>query len=222
MRKVEIAPSILSADFSRLGEEIREVEAYSGRIHIDVMDGHFVPNLTMGPVVVRSIRPVTKLPLEVHLMVTDPIKFVEPFAEAGADRLIFHVEVGDTERVAGAVGEAGCAAGLALNPETRWDGTERFMSAFDLVTIMTVSPGFGGQEFREDVLPKIAAARGSLTESGLDVDIEVDGGIDSNTAQRAGQAGANVFVAGQAIFGLQDAAAAARELAVAVGARRDG
>jgi ribulose-phosphate 3-epimerase len=216
---VEIAPSILSADFSRLGEEIRRVEPFAGRIHVDVMDGHFVSNLTMGPDVVRSIRPVTSLPIEVHLMVEDPAMFVEPFSRAGANRLIFHVEIADDVlAVAEKVTAAGPTAGIALKPSTPWTDAEPWLEFIDLVIVMTVEPGFGGQAFIEEMLPKIGKAHRSVVESGMTVDIEVDGGIDAQTAPRAKEAGANVFVAGNAIFKTNDPAAAAREIALLVGA----
>lgn len=220
MRPVELAPSILSADLSRLAEEIGSVEPYAGRIHVDVMDGHFVPNLTMGPVVVASIRPVTSLPIEVHLMVEDPGLFVDPFAEAGADRLIFHIEVArDPAGLGRRIRQKGPAAGIALNPETPWRRVVGCLAEFDLVTVMTVNPGFGGQGFLEEVLPKVAEARETASERGLSVDIEVDGGIDSATAVRARKAGANVFVAGHAVFRSGDPALAARAIYEAIGAR---
>lgn len=216
---VELAPSILSADFSRLGEEVRLVERYAGRIHVDVMDGHFVPNLSMGPDVVRSLRPVTSLPIEVHLMVENPAMFVEPFTRAGADRLMFHVEVADDPTaLVEKIRSAGPAAGIALKPATPWEGLESLLRVVDLVILMTVEPGFGGQVFLEEVLPKIAEARATIMQKGLSVDIEVDGGIDSQTAARAREAGANVFVAGNAIFGEQNPTAAAEAIAGAIGA----
>lgn len=219
MRPVEVAPSILSADFSRLGDQIRLVEPYAGRIHVDVMDGHFVPNLSMGPVVVKSIRPITKLPIEVHLMVASPENFLRAFAEAGADRLIFHLEVvEDPSALAKAVRNFGISAGLALNPETPWDGVEPYLGEIDLVILMTVNPGFGAQAFLEHVLPKVERAHSRLTYLNADADIEVDGGIGPTTAPKARQKGANVFVAGNAIFSSEDPAGAARDLAALVGA----
>lgn len=221
-RENEVAPSILAADFSRLADEIRLVEKYSDRLHIDVMDGHFVPNLSLGPVVVSSLRPVTKLPLEVHLMVEHPDDFVDAFIEAGADRLIFHAEVsGDARALIGSIKEKGCSAGLALNPETPFMGVElgveEGLDELDLLLCMTVNPGFGGQGFLEEVLPKIEEASRALTARGLSVDIEVDGGINPVTAARAKEAGANVFVAGNSIFRDKDPAEAARALAESVG-----
>jgi ribulose-phosphate 3-epimerase len=218
-RSTEIAPSILSADFSRLGEQVGLVEPYAGRVHVDVMDGHFVPNLSIGPAIVASLRPCTKLPLEVHLMVTDPAKFVGPFARAGADRLIFHVEAeGDPLEIAGQIRAAGCSAGIALNPETPWEAAARYAEEVDLVLTMTVHPGFGGQGFIEEVLGKVGEVRRALIETGSAADVEVDGGIDPATAARARKAGANVFVAGHAIFRAEDPAAAAQAIAHAVGA----
>lgn len=214
MTVMEVAPSILSADFARLAEQVEMVTPYAGRIHIDVMDGHFVPNLTMGPALVASLRRVTKLPLEVHLMVEHPTLFVKAFAEAGADRLVFHIEVvEDPSGLANEIGARGVNAGLALNPETPWEIVSGKLKGFDLVTVMTVNPGFGGQVFLSEVLPKVEQARLEVIEEGLDVDIEVDGGIDLSTVEKAKLAGANVFVAGHAIFGSADPADAARELA---------
>jgi len=199
-RETEVAPSILAADFSRLADEIRLVEKYSDRLHIDVMDGHFVPNLSMGPMVVSSLRSVTKLPLEVHLMVERPDEFIDVFIEAGADRLIFHTEVSaDARALIGSIKEQGCAAGLALNPETPFTGAQEGLDEIDLLLCMTVNPGFGGQGFLEGVLPKIEEARRALTAGGLSVDIEVD--------------------AGNSIFRDKDPAEAARALAEAVGRR---
>lgn len=221
-RPIEIAPSILSADLSRLAAEVDAVAPFSGRIHIDVMDGHFVPNLSMGPGIVSSLRPHTALPLEVHLMVEDPAMFVEPFAKAGADRIIFHAEVADDHSVvADKIRAASCSAGVALRPATPIASVLSVLSEVDLVLVMTVQPGFGGQAFMPEMLVKVAEVRQALTERGADTDIEVDGGIDPATAPRAREAGANVFVAGNAIFRSGQAGgpgAAAIELARAVGA----
>lgn len=220
MRRYELAPSILSADFARLGEQIAAVERYSGRIHVDVMDGHFVPNLTMGPVVVRSIRPVVSVPIEVHLMVREPDIFVDAFIDAGADRLIFHIEVRpDPRELVVTIQKRGAAAGLALNPETPWERIEGHLEDIDLVTVMTVNPGFGGQAFLVEMLPKVAAARRSVTERSLSVDIEVDGGVTPTTAARAKEAGANVFVAGNSVFESPDPSEAARRLVDVIGSR---
>lgn len=211
---LEIAPSILSADFSRLGEEIKAVEPHASRMHVDVMDGHFVPNLTMGPVVVQSIRPATQLPIEVHLMVTDPALFTGPFIEAGADRIIFHVEtVTDPLAVCRLINAAGASAGVALSPETDWTEGADWLAAADLALIMTVRPGFGGQAFLHEMLAKVRAARTGVPAA---TDVEVDGGIDSVTARLARDAGANVFVAGNSIFKAEDPAEAAKGLRIAL------
>ncbi len=211
---LEIAPSILSADFSRLGDEIKAVEPHASRIHVDVMDGHFVPNLTMGPVVVQSIRPATRLPIEVHLMVTGPALFIGPFIEAGADRIIFHVEtVNDPLALCRLINAAGASAGVALSPETDWTDGADWLEAADLALIMTVRPGFGGQTFLHEMLGKVQAARNGAPAS---MDVEVDGGIDSATAPLARDAGANVFVAGNSIFKAADPANAAKSLRIAI------
>lgn len=219
-RRLEIAPSILAADFSCLADEISKVEAFSGRLHIDVMDGHFVPNLSMGPAVVSSLKGKTRLPMEVHLMIERPEDFVGAFINAGADRLIFHVEVStDPVGLARSIKEKGCAAGLALSPKTSLDVAEKALEEVDLLLCMTVNPGFGGQSFIDDVLVKVRQAEQGLTALGLNVDIEVDGGIDPVTGPRARKAGANVFVAGNSIFAAKDPADAARNLAEALGVR---
>lgn len=214
----ELAPSILSADLGRLADEVAAVEPYSGRIHVDVMDGHFVPNLTMGPVVVKGLSSKTELPLEVHLMIEDPRSYIEPFAEVGASTLIFHVEVVRSEEVAEVcrrIHDAGLKAGIALNPETAWE--ERFLvDGLDLVCVMCVNPGFGGQSFMAEMLPKVTLIRKAVTAGGSSADIEVDGGIDPETASRARAAGANVFVAGNAVFGADDPGRAAKEMKMVV------
>lgn len=222
MNQSELAPSILAADFARLGEEIAAVLPYAGRIHVDVMDGHFVPNLSMGPATVRGIRPVTPVPIEVHLMVESPAMFVEAFTEAGADRIVFHVEAEpDAATLARRIRELGPAAGLAIKPSTAWSSAEPFLGEVDLVILMTVEPGFGGQQFIEDMLPKISEARKMIRQSGLGVDIEVDGGIDTDTGERARKAGANVFVAGSSIFDNDDPAGAAAQIARAIAREED-
>jgi ribulose-phosphate 3-epimerase len=219
MRGAELAPSILAADFSHLGEEVSKVEKYSKRLHVDVMDGHFVPNLSMGPAVVASLKGKTHLPMEVHLMVERPQDFIEDFIRAGAARLIFHAEVSkNPKELARAIKKAGAAVGIAINPETPFDRLEEGIEEVDLLLCMTVNPGFGGQAFLDEVLPKVRQAQTALTAGGLNVDIEVDGGINSVTGPRAREAGANVFVAGNSIFGDEDPDAAARKLAEAIGA----
>jgi ribulose-phosphate 3-epimerase len=200
--RIKIAPSILSADFSRLGEEVRAVEeAGADQIHVDVMDGHFVPNLSMGPVVVEALRRVTRLPLDVHLMITDPEKYTPAFLKAGASHITFHVEAHpDPPRLAAFIRERGVGAGISLNPGTPAASVLPLVEHFDLILVMTVHPGFGGQSFLGENLEKVRAVRAVAGA----VDIQVDGGIDRNTAVLAREAGANVFVAGNAIFGAPD------------------
>jgi ribulose-phosphate 3-epimerase len=199
---IQIAPSILAADFSRLGEQVAEAErAGVERIHIDVMDGHFVPNLTMGPVVVEGLRPRTRLPLEVHLMVTDPAKFVDPFIKAGANLVIVHHEVlPDPVPLLKRIKASGAKAGLAINPDASVDVVAPYLGLLDLVLCMTVFPGFGGQPFRAESPDRIRHLRQLIDTTNPACDLEVDGGIDANTAPLATQAGANVLVVGTALF----------------------
>jgi ribulose-phosphate 3-epimerase len=214
-----IAPSILAADFSRLGELVREVEAGGAdRIHIDVMDGHFVPNLSMGPVVVKGLRPVTRLPLEVHLMVADPAQFVESFLKAGADTLIVHQEVvADNHPLLDEVRGRGKKIGVAINPGTPVEALDPYLPDIDLALCMTVWPGFGGQAFLPESPGRIAALRELIAQRNPRCELEVDGGIDLRTAPACAKAGANVFVAGTSIFGAKAGPrAATAELAAAV------
>jgi ribulose-phosphate 3-epimerase len=198
-----IAPSILAADFSRLGELVREATAAgANRIHIDVMDGHFVPNLSMGSVVCKGLRPVTDRPLEVHLMVEDPWKFVDGFIAAGADTVIFHLEVAaDPIPVLKQIREAGKKVGLAFNPDSPIDRIAPFLADIDLALLMTVFPGFGGQSYRPESNARIRQLAKLIRERNPNCELEVDGGIDSRTIGDAARAGANVFVAGTAVFG---------------------
>ena len=210
MQKILIAPSILSADFSKLGDEIRAVDkAGADWIHIDVMDGHFVPNITIGPLVVKSIRPVTKLPLDVHLMIDNPGKYVESFARAGSDMITFHIEsLGeDPKEVIRLVRYFKKKVGLSIKPKTDLKVLEPILQSVDMVLIMTVEPGFGGQEFIFDCLPKIEQLRKIFKK-----DIQVDGGINELTAKEIIEKGANVIVAGSAVFGAKDYAAAIKKL----------
>lgn len=197
-----IAPSILSADFARLGEEVRAIdEAGADWIHIDVMDGHFVPNLTIGPGVVKALRPHTDKPLDVHLMISPVDSFLEDFAEAGADLITVHPEAGPhLHRTVQRVKALGKKAGVSLNPGTVPDVVDYVLDDVDLVLVMSVNPGFGGQKFISSQLRKIEAIAEKITGRGLSVDIEVDGGIDAQTAPLAVSAGANVLVAGSATF----------------------
>jgi len=201
-----IAPSILSADFSRLGEEIAAIEEGGADwVHVDVMDGHFVPNITIGAPVVASIRKITKLPLDVHLMIQDPDKYIEKFAKAGADIITIHVETSPhLHRSVQFIKDQGCKAGVSLNPATSLSTLDHILSEVDMVLIMTVNPGFGGQEFIPSVLPKIKRLKEKISEKGIAVDIEVDGGVNINTISKVAQAGGNIFVAGNAVFTTPD------------------
>jgi ribulose-phosphate 3-epimerase len=209
---IRVAPSILSADFAALGEDISRVAGEADWLHVDVMDGHFVPNLTIGPPVVRSIRRHTGLPLDCHLMMTNPGQYLEAFRDAGADRCSVHVEVGDTGVLCDRMRQLGLGVGLAVNPETPFEAVESWLPRIDLLLVMTVHPGFGGQRFMAEVVPKVVAARRAIDAGGHHVLIEVDGGIDPDTVPEVARAGAEVLVAGSAIFGHDDPEAAARAL----------
>jgi ribulose-phosphate 3-epimerase len=200
--KIKLAPSILSADFSRLGEQVIEAtRAGADYIHVDVMDGHFVPNITVGPLVVAAIRPHTTLPLDVHLMIESPEKYIQQFAQAGANIITVHVEVcPHLHRVVESIKELGVKAGVSLNPSTPLTAVDEVLSALDLVLLMSVNPGFGGQQFIEGTVGKIARLRNRLDELGLAAELEVDGGINAEIAPRVAKAGARVLVAGAAVF----------------------
>jgi len=208
---IKISPSILSADFTRLGEQVAEAEAAGADyIHIDVMDGHFVPNITVGPLVVRAVRRVTGLPLSVHLMIEAPERYLAAFTEAGADALTVHVETcPHLHRTVQQIKELGTKAGVSLNPATPLVSLEEILECVDLILLMTVNPGFGGQKFIESSLPRIRRLREMLTARGLGAELEVDGGINAETAPRVVAAGANVLVAGDAIFGAREGVAEA-------------
>jgi ribulose-phosphate 3-epimerase len=217
---VKLAPSILAADFSRLGEQVKEAEkAGADRIHVDVMDGHFVPNISMGPVIVQSLRPVTRLPLETHLMISDPDFFLEEFAEAGSDSLLVHWEGNNNlHRTVQRVKALGKRAGVVINPATPASVLEEILKDVDQVLVMTVNPGFGNQNFINTTLPKIRRVRELIEQIKPGCDLEVDGGIDATTAPLTVDAGANVLVAGSAIFGASEGVAAAmKRLQAAVG-----
>lgn len=208
---LRIAPSILSADFSQLATEIADVERGGADwIHIDVMDGHFVPNITIGSLVVKSVRPHTKLPLDVHLMVHEPDRFIEDFVKAGADRISVHVEAClHLHRTIQLIRSLGVKPGVVLNPATPLSALDHILDDVELVLIMTVNPGFGGQPFIESMLPKIRQLREELIRTNREhIDIQVDGGINEKTAPLVIEAGANVLVAGNAIFGQKDRAQA--------------
>ncbi len=208
---VGLVPSILSADFTRLGEQVKEAEeAGARRIQIDVMDGHFVPNITMGPMVVEAVRRSTTLPLEAHLMITNPQEYIETFAKAGADVIIVHQEVcPHLHKVLKQIHDTGKQAGVALNPSTPVFLLQDMFSFIDLVLIMTINPGFGGQDFIPETLPKIQQVRQIITQRGLHCDVEVDGGIHEATAPRVVQAGANLLVAGSAVYNQKESVAQA-------------
>ncbi len=201
-----IAPSILSADFSKLGEEIKAVEEAGAEwLHIDVMDGHFVPNITIGIPVVKSIRKVTDLFFDVHLMIENPERYIESFASAGADGITVHIEAcRDPASVLKAIRENKCKAGISLKPATPLDTVKDILDHIDILLIMTVNPGFGGQKFMPEVLPKIRKARKLIDESGLDILLEVDGGICKDNAKMVREAGADVLVSGSFVFRSDD------------------
>lgn len=215
----QLAPSILSADFARLADEAARIAEVADFLHVDVMDAHFVPNLTIGPVVVQSLRRHTQLPLDVHIMIEEPDRWAGDYVEAGADIVTFHAEAtGDPVGVARAIRAAGAKAGLALRPGTPAAPYLELLAELDLVLCMTVEPGFGGQSFMPEVLPKIREVRDAIDAAGLRVWLEVDGGITPETAGRCAEAGADVFVAGSAVFGARDPLAAGRAIKAAADA----
>ncbi|NDJ62992.1 MAG: ribulose-phosphate 3-epimerase [Chloroflexi bacterium] len=199
---MRIAPSILAADFTRLGEQIQAVEAAGAdMIHVDVMDGRFVPNLTMGPLVVEAARRVTQMPLDVHLMMVEPDHLLPAFAEAGSSRISVHLEAcPNLHRTLAAIRDLGCGAGLAINPHTPASLVSEVLHLLDVVLVMTVNPGFGGQRFLPETLAKIGQLRAMITASGREIDIAVDGGINVETAADVLHAGANVLVVGSAVY----------------------
>ena len=206
MPTVAIAPSILSADFGRLAEEITAVEeAGADLIHIDVMDGHFVPNITIGPLVVKAVKKVAKTPLDVHLMIANPGQYIDDFADAGADWITVHVESGPhPHRLVGQIRTRGCRPGVVLNPATPLATLDYLLDEVDLVMLMSVNPGFGGQKFIESSLKKIAVLREIANQRRQTLDIEVDGGVAPATIAAIAAAGANIFVAGSAVYGSDD------------------
>ncbi|HXZ91794.1 MAG TPA: ribulose-phosphate 3-epimerase [Burkholderiales bacterium] len=217
-----IAPSILSADFSRLGDEVRAVaQAGADLVHFDVMDNHYVPNLTVGPLVCAALRPHVSLPIDVHLMVRPVDRIIPDFAKAGANLISFHPEASEhVDRTIGLIREHGCKAGLVLNPATPIDWLDYTLEKLDLVLIMSVNPGFGGQSFIPAVLPKIAEVRRRIDHLGRDIWLEVDGGVKGDNIAEIAAAGADTFVAGSAIFGSKDYAATIRDMRARLGAVR--
>jgi ribulose-phosphate 3-epimerase len=201
-----VAPSILSADFSKLGKEIKAVEdAGADWIHIDVMDGHFVPNITIGPVVVSKIRKISNIFFDVHLMIENPERYIEQFAKAGADLITIHAEVcKNLKSIINNIKKLGCKAGVSINPETSTDTIKEIIKDVDLVLIMSVHPGFGGQDFIKDVLPKIKKVKDLINETGKEIYLEVDGGINNKNVKTIIENGANVIVAGNFIFTSDD------------------
>ncbi len=210
----KIAPSILSADFARLGEEVRAVAAAGADyIHIDVMDGRFVPNITIGPLVVEAVRKVTDLPLDVHLMIEEPERYVEDFAAAGSDIIVVHAEAcRHLHRVVQQIKATGKKAGVSLNPATPLNVLDYVLEELDLVLLMTVNPGFGGQSFIEACVPKIQQLRGMLDRHGYEAELEIDGGVKPANIARLAHAGADVMVAGSAVFNSNDYAATIAEM----------
>ena len=202
---IKIAPSILAANFSKLAEEVIEVEQAGAQlIHIDVMDGHFVPNITMGPIVVEALRPVTKLPLDVHLMIENPDNYIESFAKAGADYITVHVEAcPHLHRTIQLIRSFGVKPGVVLNPHTPIESIQHVLEDIDMVLFMTVNPGFGGQKFIYSVIPKIKQLADLIKEKELAIEIEIDGGINAETIVPCAEAGATIFVAGSAIYNQQ-------------------
>ena len=211
---IKIAPSILAADFAKLGQEVKEVEAAGAElIHIDVMDGHFVPNISFGAIALEAIRPLSTLPMDVHLMIENPDQYIEQFAKAGADYITVHVEAcRHLHRTIQLIRSYGVKPGVVLNPHTPIETIQHVLEDVDMVLFMTVNPGFGGQKFIESVVPKVEALSKIIKERGLNIEIEIDGGINAETIVPCAKAGATIFVAGSAIYSKKDRAQALQEI----------
>ena len=216
---VRIAPSLLSADFSQLAEDVAKIEAGgAAMLHLDVMDGHFVPNISFGVPVIRSLRPRTRLFFDAHLMISEPARYAGAFIKAGCDHLTFHIEVADKPReLVDEIHRLGVSAGVCLNPTTPMSAIEQIVDVVDLVLVMTVNPGFGGQKFIPGVLPKLAAVRRRIAASGREIRLEIDGGVKAENIAEIARAGADTFVAGSAIFGAKDYAEVIRLMRAEIG-----
>lgn len=219
---MRIAPSILAADFAHLAEDVGRVSQDVELLHVDVMDGHFVPNISLGVPVVASLRKVTDLFLDCHLMIDNPGDMLDAFVDAGADGISVHVELGDTVQLIERIRGRGARVGLVANPDTPFSAVEQFMGQIDTLLVMSVFPGFGGQAFIPEVLETVRAAREFIDRTGVPVEIEIDGGINAETVGSAAAAGADILVAGSAVFGADDPGAAARRLAALAAEARPG